>query len=143
MSLLPSSSSVKQFVYLAQQIREYEGNAAKASGCDLFTLMERAGHAAFLNWKSFNAQQTLVLVGSGNNAGDGYITASLIKQADRHVVVCVVDENKELTGDAAKAQKRWIDAGGKICNFSADALDECDVFANSTSSSRRPGSRRL
>ena len=128
MSLLPSSSNVKQFVYLAQQIREHEGNAAKASGCDLFTLMERAGHAAFLNWKSFNAQQTLVLVGSGNNAGDGYIAASLIKQADRHVVVCAVDENKELTGDAAKAQKRWIDAGGEICNFSADALDECDVI---------------
>lgn len=128
MSLLPSSSRVKQFVYLAQQIREHEGNAAKASGCDLFTLMERAGHAAFLNWKSFNAQQTLVLVGSGNNAGDGYIAASLIKQADRHVVVCAVDENKELIGDAAKAQKRWIDAGGEICNFSADALDECDVI---------------
>jgi len=128
MSLLPSSSNVKQFVYLAQQIREHEGNAAKASGCDLFTLMERAGHAAFLNWKSFNAQQTLVLVGSGNNAGDGYIAASLIKQADRHVVVCAVDENKELTDDAAKAQKRWIDAGGEICNFSADALDECDAL---------------
>ncbi|WP_350636942.1 NAD(P)H-hydrate epimerase, partial [Pseudoalteromonas sp. GW168-MNA-CIBAN-0100] len=48
--------------------------------------------------------------------------------ADRHVVVCAVDENKELTGDAAKAQKRWIDAGGEICNFSADALDECDVI---------------
>ena len=49
--------------------------------------MERAGHTVFLNWKSFNAQQTLILVGSGNNAGDGYEVARLIKKADRHVVV--------------------------------------------------------
>ena len=128
MSLLISSSKVKQSVYLAQQVREHEGNAAKVSGCDLYTLMERAGHAVFLNWKTLNAQQTLVLVGSGNNAGDGYIAANLIKQADRHVVVCAVDKNKELTGDAAKAQKYWIDNGGEIFNFNADALDECDVI---------------
>lgn len=128
MSLLQPSLKISQFVFLAHEIKEHEGNAAKAGGCNLFNLMERAGQAAFVSWNSFNAQQTLVLVGSGNNAGDGYITASLIKQADRHVVVCAVDENKELKGDAAKAQKRWIDAGGEICNFSVDMLAECDVI---------------
>lgn len=128
MSLLLTPPKCEQLTYLSKQIKGYEEQAVHATGADLYTLMQRAAEAVFCCWKTFNAKQTLVITGNGNNAGDGYEVARLIKQADRHVVVCAINPNKALSGDAAKAQKQWIDAGGEICNFSADALDECDVI---------------
>jgi ADP-dependent NAD(P)H-hydrate dehydratase / NAD(P)H-hydrate epimerase len=128
MSFRSPVKNYAQWAYLSQQVKQYEGHAAQISGASLYTLMQRAGAAVFKRWQTFNAQQTLVLVGNGNNAGDGYVVASLIKRADRHVVVCAVDADKTLTGDAATAQQSWIKAGGGICNFSLELIDECDVI---------------
>ena len=130
MSLLLTSSKCEQWTYLSKQVKEYEEQAVHAEGADLCTLMQRSAEAVFCCWKTFNAKQTLVITGNGNNAGDGYEVARLIKQADRHVVVCAINPGKVLTGDAAKAQKKWINAGGQICDFSQELLDECDAIVD-------------
>jgi len=108
MSLLLTSSKCEQWTYLSKQVKEYEEQAVHAEGADLYTLMQRAAEAVFCCWKTFNAKQTLIITGNGNNAGDGYEVARLIKQADRHVVVCAINPGKVLTGDAQKRKKNGL-----------------------------------
>lgn len=120
-------SEINGLLFTAEQIRTHEATAAKNSGCDLFTLMERAGQAAYAQWQKFNAKKTLVLVGSGNNAGDGYITARLIQESGFEVVVCAVEPNKSLTGYAEKAQQLWFDADNRVEEFCAEYIDQADI----------------
>jgi NAD(P)H-hydrate epimerase len=115
-------------LFNTKQVRDNEVLAAKNSNFDLFTLMQRAGEAVYSQWKEFDAQCTLVLVGHGNNAGDGYIVARLIKQAGKYVIVCAMDLDKEPKGDAAKAKQLWLDAGGEVYDFTGNVLNKCDVI---------------
>ena len=128
MSLLLATSKSEQWAYSSQQVKDHEGSAIRECGENLYKLMQRAGESAFRSWQSFNAQQTLVLVGNGNNAGDGYEVAKLIMKADRHVVVCAVNSDKTLNGDAQKARQNWIESGGEVSDFSHELVNDCDVI---------------
>jgi len=68
-----------------------------------------------------------VLVGQGNNAGDGYIAAINAKLAGKQVHLCAVEPERTLDGDAGKAQQRWLDSGGSINGFDAALLEKSDV----------------
>ncbi|MEL0632331.1 NAD(P)H-hydrate dehydratase [Pseudoalteromonas carrageenovora] len=119
---------LNELIFTAKEVRDNEALAAKNSHCELFTLMQRAGEAVFSAWKEFNAEHTLVIVGQGNNAGDGYITASLIKQSGKLVTLCAVNPEQALTGDAAKAYKLWRDEGGEINAYSSELLNRSDLI---------------
>ncbi|WP_277053727.1 NAD(P)H-hydrate dehydratase [Pseudoalteromonas marina] len=119
---------LNKLIFTAKKVRDNEALAAKNSHCELFTLMQRAGHAAFNAWQDFNAEHTLVVVGHGNNAGDGYISASLIKQAGKRVTLCAVNPEKALTGDAAKAFKLWRDEGGEVNAYTSELLNRSDLI---------------
>lgn len=116
----------QKLIYTKEQVRHFEGDAAKLCGLDLFTLMKRAGEAVYKQWQSFNAEHTLIIVGSGNNAGDAYIAARLIKQAGKSVTLCAVNASKALEGDAKKAQQLWLESGGKVNEFAGELLNSCD-----------------
>ena len=116
----------QRHIYTKEQVRSYEGEAAKQCGIDLFTLMQRAGEAVYKQWQSFNAKLTLIIVGNGNNAGDAYIAACLIKDSGAEVKVCAIDPAKTLSGDAAKAKQLWLDTGGIVNEFAKSDLDCCD-----------------
>ncbi len=68
-----------------------------------------------------------MLVGQGNNAGDGYIAAINAKLAGKQVHLCAVEPERTLDGDAGKAQQRWLDSGGSINGFDAALLEKSDV----------------
>jgi NAD(P)H-hydrate epimerase len=74
-----------------------------------------------------NSDVYLVLVGQGNNAGDGYIAAINAKLAGKQVHLCAVEPERTLEGDAGKAQQRWLDSGGSINGFDAALLEKSDV----------------
>lgn len=114
-------------IFTAKQVRDNEAKAAENSHCELFMLMQRAGKAVFDEWQKFNAKHTLVIVGNGNNAGDAYITANLIKQLGHNVVVCAVNLDKKLKGDAAKAQQLWLQSGKNTVPYSADLIEQSDL----------------
>ena len=123
------TSSLSYKLFRADQVRENEAEAAAQSGCDMFTLMQRAGGAVFEQCQSLfaNSDVYLILLGQGNNAGDGYITALNAKKAGKKVHVCAIEPDRVLDGDAGTAQKQWVDAGGSIKPFDVALIEKADV----------------
>ena len=80
--------------------------AAIAAGTPGLVLMERAGVAvADAVCGRFSRQTTLVLCGPGNNGGDGYVAARVLK--DRGWPVEVRSFGEPATQDAQAASARW------------------------------------
>ncbi|MGF1684408.1 NAD(P)H-hydrate dehydratase [Photobacterium minamisatsumaniensis] len=103
-------------LYLAEQVRQGERQAARLMNLDLYCLMERAGLAVFDYMTEAFPSSTDILVccGGGNNGGDGYVVARLALLAGYSVRVWHVGDPTQLTGDAAKAKQAWLAAGGHI-----------------------------
>ncbi|MBT0586930.1 NAD(P)H-hydrate dehydratase [Alteromonas oceanisediminis] len=139
------AQSLAHKLFRADQVRDNEKAAAEQSGNDMFTLMERAGKAVFEHGRNHfpNTERYLILVGHGNNAGDGYIAAVEAKRAGKQVAVCAVEPDRALSGDSQRAQQLWFDAGGQVDAFSTEALSRSDVVIDAllgtgTNSSIRP-----
>ena len=122
-------ANLSQCVFSAEQVRTHEPSAAEQSAVSMYTLMERAGKAVFEQViKHYShAQNYVILVGVGNNAGDGYIVASLAKQAGKQVTVIPALPDKPLTGDALTAQKAWLAVGGEISTYDPLTIKTADI----------------
>ncbi len=80
--------------------------AAIAAGTPGITLMERAGQAvADAILARYSPQSTVVLVGPGNNGGDGYVVARLLNRHGWPVRVETL--SPPATADAKAAAARW------------------------------------
>lgn len=124
-----TQSSLTQKLYRAAQVKHLELEAAASVGLSKFELMQRAGKAVFENCVSLmpNSECYLILVGVGNNAGDGYITALNAKNAGKEVILCAIEPEREVQGDAARAQQAWLNNGGKVQAFNESMLLRCDL----------------
>src|SRR5215472_13097588 len=79
-------------------------------------LMERAGLAAASLARELlddRAPRALVLAGPGNNGGDGFVVARLLKSWFFEVTVSFCGDSARQPRDAAAAFKAWSDAGGE------------------------------
>ena len=126
------NSSLSYKLFRADAVRDNEKQAAQDSAVTLFTLMERAGEAIFRQCETTYPQagNLLVLVGQGNNAGDGYIAAHCAQKAGRKVTVCAVEPDRKLDGDAGRAQQRWLEAGNSVCKFNDHLLTQSEVVVD-------------
>ncbi|KJY72120.1 bifunctional ADP-dependent NAD(P)H-hydrate dehydratase/NAD(P)H-hydrate epimerase [Vibrio nigripulchritudo] len=108
-------------IYTTSQIREGEKLAAKKLGIPMYELMERAGKAIFhlMTHEYATAKKILVLCGTGNNGGDGYVVAKLAKLSGLDVTLWHVGDSDRLTGDALTAQQGWLGIGGEILSPSS------------------------
>lgn len=90
--------------------------AAIASGIMGKTLMENAGLAVFKHIRSHFARgAVVVLCGAGNNGGDGFVVARLLKQSGWDVSLVLFANRYELTGEASDMADKWIsEADGEI-----------------------------
>jgi ADP-dependent NAD(P)H-hydrate dehydratase / NAD(P)H-hydrate epimerase len=98
-----TSSSILTVAEIAEADR-----LAMAGGVSGLMLMERAGGAvtdAIL--KRFRPQPVTVLCGPGNNGGDGYVVARMLR--DRGWPVCVRAIAPPSTADALAAAALWMD----------------------------------
>lgn len=88
---------------------------ASAAGVDGYLLMQRAGQAVYQEiirlWP--NAGVIAILCGSGNNGGDGYIVAKLLKAAG-HDVTCFASEVPVAAADAAHAYRDYVAEQGTV-----------------------------
>ncbi|MDP5293756.1 NAD(P)H-hydrate dehydratase [Oceanimonas sp. CHS3-5] len=105
-----------QGLWLLEQIKLGERQAAAAMGMAMFELMSRAGLAAFelarRQWP--DARHWWVFCGGGNNGGDGYVVARLARAAGIRVQLVQMGDAEALTGDAATARDHYRADGGAI-----------------------------
>lgn len=79
-------------------------------------LMERAAAVwtcSFLNFFK-KAVDIAVFAGNGNNGGDGYVIARLLKQAGKNVVVYRLMTGEPLSEDCRVNFERWQSEGGRV-----------------------------
>lgn len=118
---LEKPRSLTQSLWLSEQIREGERQAAASAGIALFELMSRAGLALFelarRQWPQ--ARHWWVFCGGGNNGGDGYVVARLARAAGIRVQLVQLGDAQALTGDAASARDHYRADGGAIESLEA------------------------
>ncbi len=107
-------------LYSASQVRGFDRLAIQRFEIPGATLMERAGQAVFDLCKSRwpQARHWVVLAGTGNNAGDGFVVARLAHSAGMRVQVLQLGQRNRLAGDALLNANRWRDAGGLWSEYS-------------------------
>lgn len=102
--MLDTKPELPDALYSAAQVRDLDARLI-AAGTPGFELMQRAAHAT---WRAIRrrwpeASELTVLAGHGNNAGDGYLVASLAHKTGWQVRVLAVGDPAALQGDAALA----------------------------------------
>ncbi|MEJ2115274.1 MAG: NAD(P)H-hydrate epimerase [Gammaproteobacteria bacterium] len=124
--------NIENKIYLRDQVRELDRTAIKEFNIPSFTLMRRAAEAAFNEIQAAwpEAHHIIVLVGTGNNCGDGYVIADLALAANIKVEVIQVGDHTKLQGDAKKAQDQFIGDGGNFTAFENKPLGDCDVLVD-------------
>lgn len=95
--------------------------AAVARGVASLTLMENAGRAVadVAAGMVDKGGAIVVLCGPGNNGGDGFVAARLLKAGGHDVRVALLGDRTALKGDAAEMARRW---DGPVEKASADAV---------------------
>ena len=104
-------------------MREAEHHAA-AAGMAPGRLMEAAGSAvADEICRRYALRPAVVICGTGNNGGDGFVAARVLKERGWPVTVAMATETARLRGDALAAHTRWHEAEGITSFFSAASLN--------------------
>ena len=105
------------------------------------TLMERAGAgmvSCIEQWAGTVSGKTITLVcGKGNNGGDGFVAARLLRRRHATVRVLAMSPLSELSRDAASMYRQFVKVAGKSSVFpyksketTQTLLQESDFLAN-------------
>jgi len=119
-------------LYSVAQIRAHE-QVLFASGVDRDGLMYQAGEVAFAalgrHWPE--ARRIAVLVGPGQNGGDGIVVASLARAAGLVVELVGWQPSPSFSGSAAVFWSRWVEAGGApVMRVEPEALASAEVIVD-------------
>ncbi|WP_313461990.1 NAD(P)H-hydrate dehydratase [Stenotrophomonas sp.] len=111
--------------------RQLDAQASAALGDAGASLMEQAGTAAWqcLLQRWPQAQRLCVVVGSGNNGGDGLVLARLALQAGRSVQVLRLADEGAPSALSQRMRAQYAAVGGTVAVFE-DALPSADVIVD-------------
>lgn len=114
-------------VVTGTEMREIDRRTIKEFGIPSLTLMENAGQAIAERVKVIIAGRgsanVLVVAGTGNNGGDGFVTARLLHESGHPVEVLVTGDEKNVNGDAAANLKKLKGLLSPIFNPTDKDLD--------------------
>lgn len=98
-----------------------------AAGTPGIDLMERAGAAvaSVAAGAVRDGRRIAVACGLGNNGGDGFVAARILRDQGFDVRLSLLGSRDKLAGDAAIAASRWR---GEIEAFDASRLTGCDLI---------------
>jgi hydroxyethylthiazole kinase-like uncharacterized protein yjeF len=99
------------------------------SGTAGVVLMERAGHAVADRVSARHAPGASVVVvcGPGNNGGDGFVAARILRERGFAVRLALLGARDALKGDAAKAAEGW---SGPIEPLTGDLFDGAGMIVD-------------
>ncbi|HLN82750.1 MAG TPA: NAD(P)H-hydrate epimerase, partial [Candidatus Binatia bacterium] len=114
-------------VVTAAQMREMDRLTIQKYGVPSLTLMERAGQGiaqAIVERFLRNAKKgVLVVAGKGNNGGDGFVVARLLKKKRIPCEVALLARQDELSPDAAHNLKAFLKLNGKVSEMTVDDVN--------------------
>ncbi len=121
----------KQGLYTVDQIKKLEQLYANMHSGETYALMERAGATVAIEIKKRwpKSQNILVMCGSGNNAGDGFVVARLLAQSGRKVTVVELSQAKK-KGDAARAYARLDEVKVNYAPWDVHLLEQQDILVD-------------
>ena len=91
-------------------------------------LMENAGRGVVVEiTKRFESQPVLVICGPGNNGGDGFVIARLLKERGWPTRLVFLGSLNSLSPDAAEKAKRW---SGETEKVTSDCLDNTGLVVD-------------
>jgi NAD(P)H-hydrate epimerase len=112
-----------------EQIRELDRLAIEESKVPSLVLMENAGRGAaeairaeLLSQAAAACTRDVVIVcGSGNNGGDGFVVARRLRNAGLSVLVFLAASALKLKGDARANHDAWVGLGGGVSELTASS----------------------
>ncbi len=91
-------------VVTGKTMQRLDRRAIEEFGVSGLTLMENAGRgcaeAIIAEFGAGPSLRAVIVAGKGNNGGDGYVIARLLKEQGWHVVTFVLAPHDEIRGDA-------------------------------------------
>jgi NAD(P)H-hydrate epimerase len=112
-------------------VRALDRQAIDELGIPGYTLMKRAGEAAlrYLRTRWPMAHRIVIVCGSGNNGGDGYVLARFAQAAGLTVTVLAGTPGQP-RGDARQACEDFRSSGGEVHRFAAARLAAGEVIVD-------------
>lgn len=115
-------------ILLSPQEMAQADRLAAAGGVRSFRLMEAAGKAVMeAIIERYYQRSVLVLCGTGNNGGDGFIVARLLQQRGWPVQVRLLGNRADLKGDAAQAADLWT---GRCDQPTIKDIEDADLIVD-------------
>ncbi len=101
------------YVLTNDEMRRADGYTIEKLGVPSLTLMERAGLALANEAERLAPKgEILCVCGGGNNGGDGFVCARILKARGRQTdIVCFAQKT---SADCLAMQKKWLEGGGEI-----------------------------
>ena len=122
----------------AAEMRAIERAATESGTVTGLDLMERAGRgvveAVFEQWPDLAQapHKAVVLCGPGNNGGDGFVVARLLKEWGWEIEVFLYGDADKLPPDAQANFERWRDLGGTgdLASVSVGHAEHSDLIVD-------------
>jgi ADP-dependent NAD(P)H-hydrate dehydratase / NAD(P)H-hydrate epimerase len=119
-------------LYSTAQVRALDAHAINELGVPGYTLMKRAGEAAlrYLRTRWPMSHRIVIVCGSGNNGGDGYVLARFAQAAGLTVTVLAAAAPEQLRGDARQAYQDFLASEGDVKAFAEAHLGAGEVIVD-------------
>ena len=112
----------------SEQMAAIDRSTIDEFGVEGIVLMRRAGQAVVdeivARSGSVAGDRVAILCGRGNNGGDGFVVARLLKELNAEPTVWVLADTDAISGDARLALEEWHAAGGTVARVTEETLDE-------------------
>ncbi|MFZ3258182.1 MAG: NAD(P)H-hydrate epimerase, partial [Candidatus Acidiferrales bacterium] len=103
-------------ILTVSEMREVDRMTTERHGVSQLSLMENAGGAVArfvaAHFAPIDDRRVTVLCGKGNNGGDGFVAARVLREMGAEPAVFLFGDPSELRGEAAENYKRLRSATG-------------------------------
>src|SRR5690625_2096377 len=118
-------------IVTGEEMKAIDRYAIEKVGIDGRILMENAGRVAAKNiMKNFPHQKFCVIIGSGNNGGDGFVIAKVLQENGYDVEVCVVPGRSKIKGDAEYHMNVYLNSGFSFQEYDKDIAESADIIVD-------------
>src|SRR5699024_5637068 len=111
------------YIVTAEEMYEIDQYAIEKGGITGDILMENAGSqvAQQLTQELVDSQPIAILVGSGNNGGDGFVMGRYLKEKGYNPILFQLVRDEKVKGDAAYHKRLYVNLKGELVHIDSAA----------------------